>query len=152
MKNKPTSSELDGGGRFRDPLMREPRPPVRSQRSLGLRKVTLIVPEGCAEGLRDLARVLRARQRERTAEPPFGWRRVSPSAELMVDPERGVRCAIRDTGAVGPDRYHWTVAVFGEPEPMAAGRSGELGEARSQVEAALAATAREDETRFGTPT
>jgi hypothetical protein len=49
----------------------------------------------------------------------------------MVDPGRGARCAIRDTRASGPDRYHWTVTVFGEPDPMAAGRTGELGEARS---------------------
>jgi len=45
------------------------------------------------------------------------WRRLSPSGKLMVDPERGARCAIRDTGAAGADRYdnkrmklpnHWT--------------------------------------------
>jgi hypothetical protein len=114
----------------------------RRPRAGGLRSVTVLVPESCAEGLRDLARVLRTRQRERTTEPPFGWRKISPSAELMVDPERGARCAIRDTGAAGPERYHWTVTVFGETEPVAAGRAGELGEARSQVEAALAATAR----------
>ena len=45
----------------------------------------------------DLARVLRGRRRERTAEAPFGWRRISQSGEVTVDPRRGVRCAIRDT-------------------------------------------------------
>jgi hypothetical protein len=66
------------------------------------------------------------------------WRKLSPSAELMVDPRRGARCSIRDTGAPGEGRYHWTVTVFGEPDPVAAGRTGELAEARSRAEAALA--------------
>jgi hypothetical protein len=63
-----------------------------------LRKVTLIVPENCAESLRDLARVLRARQPQ-CAGGAFDWRRISPSAEVMVNPQSGVRCAIRDTCA-----------------------------------------------------
>ena len=67
----------------------------------------------------------------------LGWRRLSPSAELFVDPESGARCAIRDTGAPGARRYYWTVTVFGEHQ-VAAGRTGELAEARSQAEAALA--------------
>jgi hypothetical protein len=37
------------------------------------------------------------------------WRKLIPSAELVVDPGRGARCAVRDTGAPGPGRYHWTV-------------------------------------------
>jgi hypothetical protein len=41
----------------------------------------------------------------------------SPSAELMVDPRSGTRCAIRDTRAAGAERYYWTVTVFGEPDP-----------------------------------
>jgi hypothetical protein len=49
----------------------------------------------------------------------------------MVDLQSGARCAIRDTGAAGPARYHWTVAAFGDTDPVAAGRTGELGEARS---------------------
>jgi hypothetical protein len=36
----------------------------------------------------------------------------------MVDPGRGKRCAIRDTRASGPGRYHWTVTVFGETDPV----------------------------------
>jgi hypothetical protein len=63
----------------------------------------------------------------------------SPSAELMVDPDCGVRCAIRDTGAPGDGRYHWTVTVVGESDPLAAGRTGGREEARWQAEAALAA-------------
>jgi hypothetical protein len=43
----------------------------------------------------------------------------------MVDP--GARCAIRDTGAPGERRYHWTITVFDETDPVAAERGGELG-------------------------
>jgi hypothetical protein len=55
------------------------------------------------------------------------WRKLSPSAELMVGPDCGARCAIRDTGAPGEGRYRWTVTAFGEPDPVAAGRTGEIG-------------------------
>jgi hypothetical protein len=55
----------------------------------------------------------------------------------MVDPERGVRCAIRDTGADRPDRYHWTITVLGEDLPRSAGRVMEIVDARSAAEAAL---------------
>jgi hypothetical protein len=65
------------------------------------------------------------------------WRKLSPSAEPMVDPECGARCAIRDTGAPGEGRYHWTGTVLDETDPVAAGRTGELGQARSQAEVAL---------------
>jgi hypothetical protein len=47
----------------------------------------------------------------------------------MVGPECGARCAIRDTGV--PRARPLPVTVFGETEPVAAGRTGELGEARS---------------------
>jgi hypothetical protein len=56
----------------------------------------------------------------------------------MVDPESGARCTIRDTRAAGAERYHWTVNGVGEPYPVAAERTSELAEARSQVEPALA--------------
>jgi hypothetical protein len=113
----------------------EKRPPAAQAR--GLRRVTLFVPdnESCAEGLRDLARVLRAQYRELTPGPPLGWRRLSPSAELMVHPGSGVRCTIRDTRAAGTERYHWTVTVVGEPGPVAVGRTVDAAEARSQAEA-----------------
>jgi hypothetical protein len=50
----------------------------------------------------------------------------------MVDPGREV-C---DTGywSCRANRYHWTVTVFGEPDPVAAGRTGKLAEARSRAE------------------
>ena len=115
------------------------RPIFRSDQTCKLRKVTLLVPESCAEGLRDLARVLRDQQRERTADP-FGWRKLSPSAELMVDPQSGARCAIRDTRQEGGERYHWTVTMVGVPEPVAAGRASDVATARAQAEAALALT------------
>jgi hypothetical protein len=63
---------------------------------------------------------------------------ASPSAELFVDPESGARCAVRDTGALGAERYYWTVSAFGDHQ-VAAGRAGEVTEARSQAEAALVA-------------
>ena len=101
----------------------------------GLRRVTLIVPIGCAEGLLFLARELRARQRAGTTSATPGWRRLSPSAELFVDPDSGTRCAVRDTGAIGAERYYWTVSAFGERQ-VAEGRTEELTEARAQAEAA----------------
>src|SRR5580704_171973 len=55
----------------------------------------------------------------------------------MVDPGCGTRCAIRDTGAPGEGRYHWTVTVFAETDPVAARRTGELAEAGSRAETAL---------------
>jgi hypothetical protein len=108
----------------------------RSLQARGLNRVTLLVPVGCADGLRLLARELRARQRPGTTDVSAGWRR--PSAELFIDPESGARCAVRDTGAPGAERYYWTVSAFGEHQ-VAEGRTEELTEARSQAEAALAA-------------
>jgi hypothetical protein len=66
------------------------------------------------------------------------WRTLCASAELMVDPECATRCAIRNTGAAGEDRYRWTVTILGEDLPLAAGRTGELVDARAAAEAALA--------------
>ena len=57
----------------------------------------------------------------------------------MVD--LGSRCAIRDTEPPGEGRYHWTVTVLGEPDPVAAGRTAELAEARSRADEALHACA-----------
>jgi hypothetical protein len=68
---------------------------------------------------------------------PLGWRRLSPSAELLVDLKSGARCTIRDSGTPGVERYLWTVSVFGEHE-LVTGRTGELAEARAQAELALA--------------
>jgi hypothetical protein len=103
----------------------------------GLREVTLLVPEGFVEILRQFAQDLRRRERAAPAAETNGWRRLSPSAELLVDPDSGARCAIRDTGAPGIERYLWTITVFGDHR-LTEGRTGELAEARSQAEAALA--------------
>jgi hypothetical protein len=65
-----------------------------------------------------------------------GWRRLTPSAELFVDPTSGARCAVRDTGAIGAERYLWTVVVFGEHQ-VAVGHAEAIAEARSQAETAL---------------
>ena len=111
---------------------------ARFLQARGLRRVTLLVPIGCAEGLLLLARELRARQRAGTARVASGWRRLSPSAELFIDLDSGARCAVRDTGALGAERYYWIVSAFGDHQ-VAEGRTGELTEARSQAEAALAA-------------
>jgi hypothetical protein len=72
--------------------------------------------------------------------PAGGWRRLSPSAELLIDPESGARCAIRDSRRSGAERYLWTLTVFGYHQ-LAAGRTEDLAEARSWAEAALASYA-----------
>jgi hypothetical protein len=69
-----------------------------------VREVTLLVPEGFVEILRQFARDLRRRERAVPAAETNRWRRLSPSAELFVDPDSGARCAIRDTGAPGIER------------------------------------------------
>ena len=117
--------------------MRGQQASSRSLQARGLRRVTILVPVGCAEGLRQLARELRARQRIGTAGVTLGWRRLSPSAELFVDPESGKRSAVRDTGALGAERYYWPVSAFGDHQ-VTAGRTGDVREARSQAAAALA--------------
>ena len=66
------------------------------------------------------------------------WRRVSPSAHLMVDPRIGARAVIRDTGS-DAGRYLWSVLGAGEMEPMAQGRTSDLEQVRSIAEAALRA-------------
>ena len=43
---------------------------------------------------------------------------IDPGGEVLDPGHRSCRS----------DRYHWTVSVFGEPEPVVAGRSGDLGE------------------------
>jgi hypothetical protein len=119
--------------------MRERRPPSRPLRALGLRRVAVLVPESCAEGIRQFARELRARQRLGPAPVKPEWRAVSLSAELMVALEARARCAIRDTGASGGKRFHWTVTILGRPRPIAAGRTAERAEARLLAELALGA-------------
>jgi len=81
------------------------------------------VPEASVEGLRQLARAFRDRMG--MAGVTGAWRRLGLSAELLVDPRSGARCAIRDTAASGAARYYWTVNVFGDHR-VAAGRMGRL--------------------------
>src|SRR5260370_8745398 len=116
--------------------MRGPLASSRPLQARGLRKIAILVPAGCAEGLLHLARELRTRQKAGMSTAAAGWLRLTPSAELFVDPKSGARCAVRDTGAFGAERYLWTVAVFGEHQ-VAAGRAEEILEALWQSETAL---------------
>ena len=68
------------------------------------------------------------------------WRKVSPSAHLMVDPRNGARAVIRDTGA-DAGRFLWSVLAAGEMDPMSEGRTDDLAQAQSIPEAALRAYA-----------
>ena len=73
------------------------RPPSRSLRAQGLCKVTLLVPEGCAEGIRQFAQKLRNRELNEPVPETPKWQAISPSAELMVSPDCSVRGTVRDT-------------------------------------------------------
>ena len=64
------------------------------------------------------------------------WRKVSPSAYLMVDPRNGARAVIRDTGS-DPGRYLWGVLPSGDMQPLSEGRTGDLEQAKSIAEAAF---------------
>ena len=119
--------------------MREHRTPSRPLRARRLCKVTLFVPDGCAEGLRQFARELRDRQCREAGSETLQWRPIGPTTELMVNPESRTRCAVRDTGANGADRFQWSVTVLGQSHPVAAGHSAELARARSLAAVALRA-------------
>jgi hypothetical protein len=56
----------------------------------------------------------------------------------MVSPDCSARCVVRDTRALGGDRYRWTVAVLGQLDPVAEGRAENRVEARSLAEEAVA--------------
>ena len=100
-------------------------------------KVTVVVPERCAAGIRRFATELRARHRAETSHKPGEWRALSPSAEVMVDPERRARCAVRDTRASGADRFLWSVTLLDHFRTIAEGRAGDRADARQHAEAAL---------------
>ena len=117
--------------------MRESRPSSRPPRAQGLCKVTILVPEDCAEGIRQFAHELRARHQPEPIPTRLEWQALSPSAELMVSPEVGARCAVRDTRASGADRFSWTVAVLGQLDPVAEGRAESRAEARLLAETAV---------------
>ena len=99
----------------------------------------MVVPEGCAAGIRQFATELRAGPRAESSHKPREWRVLSPSAELMVDRERRARCTVRDTRAPGADRFLWSVTLLDRFCTIAEGRAGDLAEARQHAEAALGA-------------
>jgi hypothetical protein len=103
-----------------------------------LRRVTLRVPEDPAEYLRRYARELGSRE-YRSARPASKWRRVSPSAELLVDPEFQARGIIRNTFARGADRFHWSVLAPEQSHPVASGHTGTIARGRLLAETALRA-------------
>jgi hypothetical protein len=119
--------------------MRQGRLSSRPPRAQELCKVTVLVPKDCAKGIRQFAHELRARHQPEPAPMRPEWQALSPSAELMVSPERSARCAVRDTRAPGADRFRWTVAVMGQLDPVAEGRAESRAEARSLAEVAVAA-------------
>jgi hypothetical protein len=100
--------------------------------------VTVRVPEDYAEDLRRFARELRTRHAGGPA-PALEWRRVSPSAELLVDPECQARGILRDTFARGADRFHWSVLAPDQSHPVAAGHTGRIARGRLLAETALGA-------------
>jgi len=100
--------------------------------------MTVRVPEDYAEDLRRFARELRSRQSV-PADLRSEWRRVSPSAELLVDPECQARGIIRDTRARGADRFHWSVLAPDQSHPVAAGHTGRIVRGRLLAETALRA-------------
>jgi hypothetical protein len=119
--------------------MRQGRSPSRSLSAQGPCHVTVLIPQDFAEGISQFAHELRARHRAAPAQTRPEWRALSPSAELMVSPERHARCAVRDTRAPSADRFIWTVAVLGQLNPVAEGRAKDRAEPRLQAETAAAA-------------
>ena len=113
------------------------RLPSRSPRALGLRKVTVLVPEGCVASIQQVASELSAWRELGQARGTPQWRTVSLSAQLMIDHDCLARCSIRDTGAARADRFLWSVTLLGQLDPIAAGRAGEIAEARALAEQAL---------------
>src|ERR1700722_17797880 len=66
------------------------------------------------------------------------WRKISPSAYLMVDPRNGARAVIRDARS-DARRYLWSVLAAGEMQPVSGGRTDDLRQAQSIGEATLCA-------------
>ena len=104
-----------------------------------MRRVTVRVPEGHAEDLRRFARELRTPQPSGPANAAPEWRRLSPSAELLIDPKCGARGIIRDTRARGAGRFHWSVSGPGQSHTVAAGHTGRIALGRWLAEIALRA-------------
>jgi hypothetical protein len=118
--------------------MHQDQPRSRPRRAQGLCKVTVLVPEDCAEGIRQFAQELSAGYRVEPAYTRPKWQSLSPSAELMVSPDRSARCAVCDTRIPGADRFRWTVAALGQLDPIAEGRTENRAEGRSLAETAVA--------------
>jgi hypothetical protein len=120
--------------------MSERQPPDRPDQSFRLRRVAGRVPEDYAESVRRFARELRTRQGGEPAPASAPqWRRLSPSAELLVDPECQARGIIRDTRARGADRFHWSVLPPDQSHSVAAGHTGKIVRGRWLAEMALRA-------------
>jgi hypothetical protein len=100
--------------------------------------VTVRVPEGRAEDLRRFAHELRIQPGERANAAPE-WRRVSPSAELLVDPECQARGIIRDTRARGADRFHWSIQAPDRSHMVTSGHTGRIARGRWLAETVLRA-------------
>jgi hypothetical protein len=118
--------------------MSEWRPPSRRTQAAKLKRVTVRVPEGNAEDLRRFARELRI-QADGPANAAQEWRRVSPSAELLVEPESQARGIIRDTKARGADRFHWSVLAPDQSYTVVAGHTEKIARGRWLAEMALRA-------------
>src|ERR1700730_6039865 len=111
--------------------MSERQPPYRLVHAVRVRRVTVRVPEDYAADLRRFAHELRARQSGEPAPASAPqWRRLSPSAELLVDPECRARGIIRDTRARGADRFHWSVLPEDQSHSVAAGHTEKIARGR----------------------
>ena len=98
------------------------------------------MPEHYAADLRRFARELRTRQESAPAPAtPPQWRRVSPSAELLIDPECQARGIIRDARARGSNRFHWSVLAPDQSHTVAVGHTGRIARGRWLAEMALRA-------------
>jgi hypothetical protein len=97
------------------------------------------VPEDHAQDLRRFARELRAQQPGGPANVTAQWRRVSPSAELLVDPQCQARGIITDTRGHGADRFHWSVLAPDQSHTVAAGHTGKIVRGRWLAEMELRA-------------
>ena len=116
------------------------RPPSRPPADRPVAACDRPVPEDYAEDVRRFARELRTRQSgEPAAASANQWRRLSPSAELLIDPECQVRGIIRDTGALGPNRFHWRVLAPDQFYTVGAGHTGKITRGRWLAEMALRA-------------
>ena len=116
------------------------QPPSRPAQAIRLQRVTVRVPQDYAEDVRLFARELRTRQSGKpAAASATQWRRLSPRAELLLDPKCQARGIIRDTRAFGPNRFYWSVLAPHQDYTVGAGRTGKITRARWLAEMALRA-------------